>query len=139
MRDYYKLEHEMPQVNIHSPKNLNQIVNLSNVLLHFNNESFERSTIFVQAIITVASLQFLYICLEIIVRKQLLTDVASMLFIGYATFDFFVIMGYFFIILNYGSQANATDFEIKELMVELSKDCSETKQLCDDGRIWARK
>ena len=47
MRGYYKPEHEMPQVNIHSPKNLNQIVNLSNVLLHFNNESFERSSIFV--------------------------------------------------------------------------------------------
>ena len=43
------------------------------------------------------------------------------------------------VILNYGSQANATDFEIKELMVELSKDCNETKQLCDDGRLWARK
>ena len=52
---------------------------------------------------------------------------ASILFIGYATFDFFVIMGYFMVILSYGSQANATDFEIKELLVELSKDCNETK------------
>ena len=24
-------------------------------------------------------------------------------------------------------------------MVELSKDCNETKQLCDDGRLWTKK
>ena len=27
-RSYYNIEHEMPQVNIHSPQNLNQLINL---------------------------------------------------------------------------------------------------------------
>lgn len=41
--------------------------------------------------------------------------------------------------MAYGIQANDTDFEIKELMVELSKDCIEIKTLCDYGKIWAKK
>ena len=28
-RDFYHLENEMPQINIHNPKNLNEILNLS--------------------------------------------------------------------------------------------------------------
>ena len=61
------------------------------------------------------------------------------MFLAYATYDFFIVIGYFMVILNYGKQANQTDFEIKELLVELSKDCNETKQLCDDGRLWSKK
>ena len=41
------------------------------------------------------------------------------------------------IIVTYGMQANDTDFEIKELMIELSKDCIEIKTLCDYGKLWA--
>lgn len=70
LRGYYKPSHEMPQINLHNPENLNEIINLSTVLLNNNQPSYERALVFTSATLIMVSIQFLYICLEIIVRKQ---------------------------------------------------------------------
>ena len=91
------------------------------------------------ASILIYSLQFLYICLKIIVQKEFIDQIGGVLFISYAFFNFFVIVGYFVQFLIYGAEANQIDQKIKELMVKLSKDCIEAKTLCDNGRIFRRK
>ena len=42
-------------------------------------------------------------------------------------------------IIFYGLQANETDYDIKEILVQLSKDTIEIKTLCDNGKLWAKK
>ena len=66
-------------------------------------------------------------------------DIASLKFIGYAVYDFFIIISYFLITVYNGSEVNSTDFELREIMIGLSKDCIEIKTLCDGGKIWAKK
>ena len=43
------------------------------------------------------------------------------------------------VISYYGYLANNVDFQIKDLLMELSKDCIEIKTLCDKGKVWAKK
>ena len=71
--------------------------------------------------------------------KQKIAEVASIQFIAYALYDFFIILGYFMTIIFYGLQANDTDHDIKEILVQLSKDTIEIKTLCDNGKLWAKK
>ena len=78
--------------------------------MHFNFEAYERACIFVQATLTITSIQFLYICVEIIIRKRYINEVASLMFLGYAFYDFFIIAFYFMILVNYGIETNDTDF-----------------------------
>ena len=69
----------------------------------------------------------------------MLAAVGSVLFVAYGFFTFFVIFGYFMVIMWKGIQANNTDYQIKELLVLLGKDSIEIKQLCDNGKVWAKK
>ena len=58
---------------------------------------------------------------------------------AYASYDFFVLLGYFLVILYYGVKVNEIDYEFKELLVKLAKDCNEIKTFCDNGRVWMKK
>ena len=46
-------------------------------------------------------------------------------------------MGYFFVILYYGSKANDIDFKIKEKLVMLAQDCNDIKQIAMDDLVFS--
>ena len=107
--------------------------------MHYNDESYQRASKFGTATLVVVSFQFLYICLEIIVRKQKISEVGSILFISYALFDFFIIFGYNLVMMYHGAEANLSLLKVKQIFNKLNKDCIETKTLCDNGRVFAKK
>lgn len=53
----YKLGGEkLPELSIHQPKNLNEIINLSHLLMNNNAQSHRRGTYFAAIILTIYSL-----------------------------------------------------------------------------------
>ena len=59
---HYKIG-KMPELSIHQPKNLNEIINLSDLLMNFNHALHRRGVYFVTAITLIYSLQATYICI----------------------------------------------------------------------------
>ena len=108
------------------------------VLMNHNDDAFKRSTVFVWVCYSVSTLPFLYVCLEIIIRKQQLSDVASPIFITYAFWEFFIYSVSFTFIVYYGMLANNVDFQIKDIFINLSKSCVDIKDLCEKQKIWAK-
>ena len=108
------------------------------LLADHNNVVIKRSNLFVQSIYTFCSIPFLYICVEVIIRKQILFDIASPTFVAYAFFDFFILTWFFVVIVYYGMLANNVDFKIKDIFMNISKDCIDLKALSDKRMIWAK-
>ena len=66
----YQISANLPHLSIHQPKNLSEIVHLSDLLMNNNHSVHQRGSIFSAVIFIIYSLQAIYICLNVIVLKQ---------------------------------------------------------------------
>lgn len=95
-RDYYRIEHELPQASTHCPRNITETLNMFELFLNFGSEfDYKRSEIFVCIAAFIMQIRFIYICIQVIVRKQDLRDIGSTLFIVMTLMDVFVYNFYF--------------------------------------------
>ena len=95
------------------------IINLSLVLTKVNENSYDKGIIFVSAITIIYGINFLWICLFVLFMGKSLFEAGSSYFLTHAIYDFTVFLAYFIVILVYGSEANAIDFEIKDLLIKI--------------------
>ena len=109
----------MPQIQPYIFENINTLINLSLVLTKVNEVSFRKAMYFVSATTMIYLLNFLWVVIVTLFMNKPLSTVGSDFFIVHAVWDFTVILGYFLIILVYGSEANNTDFELKDIMIKI--------------------
>jgi len=88
-------------------------------MTQINESSYYKGIIFVSAITIIYALNFLWICLFVLFIQKSLFDAGSTYYLVHAFYDFSVFLGYFLVILIYGSQANAIDYEIKDLLIKI--------------------
>ena len=136
---YTFLPPKIIQLSIHLPKNLNEIINLSDLLLKINSTSQRRAQLFCGFIISIYSLQSIYICIKIIVFKNDVSDIGGgPLFIIMSFYDLFVIMAYTIMVIIYGAEANLVDQKIRQILNELERESIEAKTLCDQGLVYQK-
>jgi hypothetical protein len=104
---------ELPQLNMYDCDNLNNLITLSMVLTKVNQSLYLRCVIQFSAVSLVSILMVLYICFMNQVLEMELFEIGSFEFIIYCFYQFFVLMGYFLIVMLYGSEANSNDHKIK--------------------------
>ena len=83
-------------------------------------------------------LNFLYLVLVVVVFKKPLSAVGSPYYITHSIWDFSVIFGYFLIILIYGSEANNTDYLLRDLLTKIQIDCNEAVILAHGDNVFEK-
>ena len=126
-RYYYEIDHEMPQINIYNANNLNMILDVYALLIHYNQEPYNRAIIFVSITTIIYSVQFLFICAQILLFKNPLENIGSNVFIAYSIYNFIVTLIMVLIMIYYGAEANMIDYSLKEFLSKMKKDCISIK------------
>ena len=136
----YKISEHLPHLSVHQPKNLSEIINLSELLMNNNKAVHRRGSIFAACILIIYSLQAIYICVQVIVFAE---DYSSLFggieFIAISFFDLSVVLYYIVLIIYYGAEANSIDSHIRDLLHGIGKECIEAKTLCDQGLVFKKK
>ena len=90
------------------------------------------------AITIVYALNFLYICIYVLFIGKSLFDAGSTFYLFHSFFDFGVFVGYLIVILIYGSEANAIDYELKALLIKIQIDCNEAITLANQYMVYEK-
>ena len=94
-------------------------MNLQNLFHGLYRPHYNRALVFSGFSIVIYSLQFLYICFQIILLKKGFNREMSDGFVAYAIFDFLVCVLYFQPVLINGAQTNKANLEIKQQIAQL--------------------
>ena len=112
------------------------MINISLVLTKVNETAFDRGMIFVSVITVIYSANFIYLVVKVLFLNETIQSVGSPYFLVHSFYNFSILIGYLIIILIYGSEANAIDFELQNILNKLQVDCNEADLLQNRNRVY---
>lgn len=67
-----------------------------------------------------------------------LFEIGSFEFIAYIFYHFFILMGYFLMVMVFGSEANGIDHKIKLRLTKIAQECNDMKNLANNQKIYVQ-
>lgn len=129
-RSSHQTSIDLPMINTVTPSNYRALSNLWQVFSRLFAIQYERGMKYMLGITLVYSLQFFYICGIVILMKKPVLSIGGSLYLSYAIFDFATVTFELFMILKFGSDANAADEDFLKVLRKKAQEAQTIKALC---------
>ena len=129
-----KVNQDMPVINVYNDFNLMQIMQMFKVIQDMHRVQFQRGLRFVSALVILFKnfqiylflIPWAYVSFRIAITKSKVEDIGSPVFLIYTHFDFYLSLYYFIRMLVIGAEANLADTKLKQILMNISRECSLT-------------
>lgn len=101
------------------PNNITSFIQLQRLCDGLYHPHFKRAQLFTSIVYLTYSLQFLYICFQVIIAKQPLFEQGGLIFLTYAFSDMLITTIMVINSLNHGAEANLTHLRSKNILSKI--------------------